>query len=204
MGVSRSGRFAALTNYRDPTRHVPGAPSRGALVRDCLTTSSATSPALEHIATVSAGYAGFNLLVSDGDTLGIHESTTGAVRTLAPGIYGLSNHLLDTPWPKVKRARANFAEAIRHLPDDTQALALLCDPTPAEEAHLPSTGVSPEWERWLSAAFIRAPGYGTRCSTLITRHRDGRMRLAEWTWSDDATCRSRAVHTFDIAPTQPT
>lgn len=196
MGVSRGGRFAALTNYRDPTRHVAGAPSRGALVRDCLTARSATAPTLERIAAVSAGYAGFNLLVSDGATLGIHESTTGSVRELPAGVYGLSNHLLDTPWPKVRRARASFTEAMMRLPDDAPLLAALTDTTPAEDAHLPTTGVSREWERWLSPAFIRAPGYGTRCSTVITRDRNGLTRLAEWTWSDGATLRSQVIHTY--------
>lgn len=196
MGVSRNGRFAALTNYRDPTRHLPGAPSRGALVRDCLTTSTATTPTLDRIAAISASYAGFNMLVSDGATLGIHESTTGSVRTLPPGIYGLSNHLLDTPWPKVQRARASFVEAITRLPNDAQLLATLADTTPAEDAHLPVTGVSPEWERWLSPAFIRAPGYGTRCSTVITQDRAGHIRLTESTWSDDATLLSQVTHTY--------
>ncbi|MBI1906725.1 MAG: NRDE family protein [Rhodocyclales bacterium] len=200
MGVSRSGRFAALTNYRDPTRHVPGAPSRGALVRDCLKASSTPLTTLERIAAQSASYAGFNLLASDGTSLAIHESTTGSVRALAPGIYGLSNHLLDTPWPKVRRAHAHFISAIMQLPDDTELLALLTDPTPAEDVHLPVTGVSPEWERWLSPAFIRAPGYGTRCSTVITQDRAGHTRVAEWSWSDDATLRGQVVHTFQTHP----
>lgn len=198
MGVSRSGRFAALTNYRDPTRHLPGAPSRGALVRDCLTASTATIATLDRIAAVSARYAGFNMLVSDGATLGIHESTTGSVRTLAPGIHALSNHLLDTPWPKVQRARASFTKVITRLPDHGQLLATLTDTTAAGDAYLPATGVSPEWERWLSPAFIRAPGYGTRCSTVITRDHSGRTQFSEWTWSKDATLLSQVVHTYTV------
>lgn len=196
MGVSRSGRFAALTNYRDPTAHRPGAPSRGQLVRDCLAGSADAEAALQAIAAVSARYAGFNLFVCDSTTLAIHESTTGSVRTIAPGVYGLSNHILDTPWPKVRRAKARFATALEALPDEAAFLALLRDDVPAPDAELPSTGVDPEWERWLSPAFIRAPGYGTRCSTLILFDANGQVQLREWTWDDSGELQGEVVHRF--------
>lgn len=199
MGVSRSGRFAALTNYRDPTLHRPGAPSRGTLVRDCLTASDDAQSRLDAVAAVSAGYAAFNLLVSDGKRLGIHESTTGVVRMLEPGVYGLSNHVLDTPWPKVRLARARFAAGLAQLPAHDAFLSLLRDDTPAPDHHLPETGVSAEWERWLSPAFIRAPGYGTRCSTLIAVHRDGGVIFREWTWDAEGRLASEAIHRFAVA-----
>ena len=199
MGVSRNGRFAALTNYRDPTLHRPGAPSRGTLVRDCLTATDAAVDRLHAVAAVSGQYAAFNLLVSDGKRLGIHESTTGAVKMLEPGIYGLSNHVLDTPWPKVRLARDRFATALARLPDADAFLALLRDDTPAEDHHLPQTGVSADWERWLSPAFIRAPGYGTRCSTVIARHRDGSVMFREWTWNDQAELASETLHRFSVS-----
>ncbi|NMG44247.1 hypothetical protein GPA22_10965 [Aromatoleum toluvorans] len=199
MGVGRNGRFAALTNYRDPTLHRPGAPSRGTLVRDCLTGSDDATACLRAVAEVSAQYAAFNLLVSDGRQLGIHESTTGSVRLLEPGIYGLSNHVLDTPWPKVKRARERFAVALGRLPDADAFLELLRDDEPAPDHHLPETGVSEEWERWLSPAFIRAPGYGTRCSTLILQDQGGNVTFREWTWNDRGECASEVVHRFVVA-----
>lgn len=198
MGVSRDGRFAALTNYRDPSLRRPGAPSRGTLVRDCLTATDDTESHLRAVAKVSAQYAGFNLLVGDGTRLGIHESTTGAVKLLEPGIYGLSNHLLDTPWPKVKLARERFAAALEQLPDTTAFLDLLRDHTPAADHHLPETGVTQEWERWLSSAFIRAPGYGTRCSTVIAQHRDGSVLFREWTWNDTGEFASESIHRFSV------
>lgn len=200
MGVTRRGRFAALTNYRDPSQKRPGAPSRGALVRRCLDDARATEAVLQNIADLSGDYAGFNLFACDGRTLGIHESTTGGVRRLGPGIYGLSNHVLDTPWPKVRLARGRFAAALDALPGDDALLALLRDDAPAAAEQLPNTGLSAEWERWLSSAFIRAPGYSTRCSTVITFARSGQVRFREWTWDIRGELASEVLHTFATRP----
>ncbi|AUL99839.1 NRDE family protein [Pseudothauera hydrothermalis] len=198
LGVSRNGRFAALTNFRDPALRREGAPSRGLLVRDCLKTRDDAAQTLAGIAARSAHYAAFNLLVSDGEQLGLYASTTGEVRLLTPGIYGLSNHLLDTPWPKVRLARERFAAALGDEPDEAAILALLRDREHAADEHLPHTGVGLEWERWLSPAFIRAPGYGTRCSTFLAVRRDGQVRLREWTWAADGTLASEATYGFTI------
>jgi uncharacterized protein with NRDE domain len=196
MGITRQGRFAALTNYRDPSGHRPGAPSRGTLVRDCLSGGTDTETTLRALATVSGQYVGFNLFMSDGRTLGIHESSTAAVRTLEPGIYGLSNHVLDTDWPKLRRARSRFAEALQTLPEAGPMLELLRDSTPAPDHDLPRTGVSLEWERMLSPVFIDAPDYGTRCSSLILVGHDGHTRFTEWTWNDEGALHSEVEHQF--------
>lgn len=209
MGFNRNGRFAALTNFRDPSRRVAGAPSRGALVRDALEDTRDAATSLHDLASWAGAYAAFNLLVSDGEQLGVLESTTGAVRMLPPGVYGLSNHLLDTPWPKLVKARAGLERALALLPaspgmqdrageDDLVAalLELMRDPTPAADPHLPQTGVSLEWERWLSPAFIRAPGYGTRCSSVVLRDAATRTRLVEWTWDADGALRAEVEHRF--------
>lgn len=205
LGLTRLGRFAALTNYRDPTRHRPGAPTRGALVRDCLLSDESAERSLQRLASLSGGYAGFNMIVGDGQSLGVHESTTGAVRMLSPGIYGLSNHLLDTDWPKVRSARERLRAALPQLPDEQALYALLRDDQPAEDHHLPQTGVSPEWERLLSPAFIRAPayGYGTRCSTVITVGRDGAARLREWSWDADGNPTGTVTHEFVATSNRP-
>lgn len=204
MGLNRDGRFAALTNYRDPSRHIAGAPSRGALVRSALEDDASAEATLQHLAAGSDAYAGFNLLVGDGKTLGVLESTTGAVKMLEPGIYGLSNHLLDTPWPKLLHARTRLETVLTALPDDAAALALLRDATPAPDPHLPDTGMSLEWERWLSPAFIRAPGYATRCSSLIMVDRQGNTRLREWTWDLHGDLRSEVTHRFTAQTPVPT
>ncbi len=173
------------------------------------------APATLQALQASAGaYAAFNLLVSDGEQLGVLESTTGAVRMLQPGVYGLSNHLLDTPWPKLVKARAGLEHALTALPkgadpqqqagEDALVSALLDlmrDPTPAPDPHLPETGVSLEWERWLSPAFIRAPGYGTRCSSVVLRDETARTRFVEWTWDADGELRSRVEHAFGAGTT---
>lgn len=196
MGVSRNGRFAALTNYRDPSQRRSGAPSRGLLVREALESGADAHETLQAFARRSADYAAFNLIVGDGRQLGIHESTTGAVRMLEPGIYGLSNHLLDSAWPKVERARARFSAALDTLPAETDFLDLLRDTTAAPDQALPQTGVSLEWERWLSPAFIRAPGYGTRSSSLLFANRENQVRFSEWTWDNDSGLRSKVTHCF--------
>jgi len=198
LGLSRNGRFAGLTNFRDPPRNRNDAPSRGALVADFLTGNESTAAALARLQAQGPRYNAFNLFVSDGDSLGIYESASGSARILEPGIYALSNHLLDTPWPKVTAGKSRLARALRALPDDTPLRELLRDDRPAPDAALPRTGVSLAWERMLSSAFIRAPGYGTRCSTVITRDRHGWMHVTESTWSDVGLEAGRVVERFQV------
>lgn len=186
LGITHGGRWAGLTNFRDPARQDPGSPSRGALVADFLTGAESTAAALARLAGQGPRYNGFNLLISDGESLGIHESRAndghGAGRLLAPGLYALSNDLLDTPWPKVCAARSRLTRALLALPDTAPLIDLLRDDRPAPDNALPRTGVSLAWERMLSSAFVRAPGYGTRCSTLILADRGGQIRFSETTW----------------------
>ncbi|HEY2635486.1 MAG TPA: NRDE family protein [Steroidobacteraceae bacterium] len=187
LGVTRTGRFAALTNYRDPERRREAAagaatPSRGALVTSVLESGASVAQSLGYLREVGANYNGFNLIFSDGERLGIYESVRGSGRELAPGIYGLSNHLLDTPWPKVQIAKNRLQAALLGLTDTAPLLELLRDDRPASDALLPQTGVSLEWERLLSSAFVRAPDYGTRCSTIIRIEREGRAYFDEWSW----------------------
>jgi uncharacterized protein with NRDE domain len=132
---------------------------------------------------VGASYNGFNVIFSDGERLGIYESVPGHGRELGPGIYGLSNHLLDTPWPKVLRAKSRLQEALGSMTDTAPLLELLRDDLPAPDDQLPRTGVSLEWERLLSSAFVRARDYGTRSSTIIRIDARGRAYFDEWSWS---------------------
>lgn len=184
LGVNRGGAFAGLTNFRDPAQQRPDTPSRGALVADALADTRPVTERLVWLARHGGDYNGFNLIFSDGRDLAIHESVSRQGRVLEPGLYGLSNHLLDSPWPKVVAAKSRLHAALNCLPDTAPLLALLRDDRQAPDEELPRTGVSLEWERLLSSAFIRAPGYGTRGSTVILQDRTGRISFREWTWDE--------------------
>jgi uncharacterized protein with NRDE domain len=200
LGVTRSGRFAALTNFRDPASQLPGAPSRGALVSEYLGAQWPTAQGLEEIARRGERCNGYNLLCSDGETLGIHESTTRQSRLLDPGLYALSNHLLDTPWPKVQRAKSRLNEALLALPNAAAMLELLRDSEPAPDEQLPLTGLSVELERMLSSAFVRGQDYGTRCSTLFTIDAQGAALFAEWSWDAAGALAGLARFSFQMPP----
>jgi uncharacterized protein with NRDE domain len=182
LGMTRTGRFAALTNYRDPQQPRRLGPSRGTLVTNILESSDSVAEGLKYLRRVGAQYNGFNLIFSDGERLGIFESARGEGRELDPGIYGLSNHLLDTPWPKVQKAKSRLQSALSGMADATAVLELLRDDLPAPDEQLPRTGLSLEWERLLSSAFVRAPDYGTRCSTVVRIDLKGTACFDEWSW----------------------
>ena len=176
LGISESGRFAAVTNVREPGM-AKGAYSRGELTRGFLT---ARSSAEECAAKIDGDqFSGFNLLLGDGDMLVYCSNRDGRPRSLAPGIYGMSNHVLDSPWPKLVTARQRFAEALPRLPDESAFFELLADQTIVADENLPSTGVPLEWERLLSAIFVKSESYGTRASTLVWQDADGNITVHE-------------------------
>lgn len=180
LGMTRDGRFAALTNYRDPQRVRTERPSRGALVSDFLRAQLRPAEYCAELAVRAGDYNGFNLLVGDRDELWCFSNFGDGAMPVKPGIHGLSNHLLDTPWPKVQRGRARFTELLAaDEPDERALFALLGERRVAADAELPATGVSLEWERALSPLFITMPEYGTRCSTVLLRDRGGDSRLIE-------------------------
>lgn len=182
MGITRDGRFAALTNYRDLARQQAGKVSRGRPVADFLASRQAPEKWLEALVPTSAQYNGFNLLAGNGEELWWFSNVTSESRKLAPGVYGISNHLLDTPWPKVEAAKSALAQALTALPDDRQLFRLLRDDIVHPDDALPRTGVSLEWERLLSSAFVSGPGYGTRSSTVLLAGTDGMVLFDEQTW----------------------
>ena len=163
LGVTRSGRFAALTNFRDPAVADADAPSRGRLVTAFLEAANVDSRHIwqhqveqDEIAKRGKGCNPFNILCSDGVELGIYESTTGAARTLGPGIYALSNHLLDTPWPKVQQAKSRLAAALDELPKAAAMLDLLRDAEPAIlKTKRAATSCSSPWRAVLPKAMRR-------------------------------------------------
>ncbi len=176
LGVTRQGRFAALTNVREPGMR-PGGRSRGLIVSAYLQ-GDARAEAYAADVTVEGGeYSGFNLLASDGDSLWWTSNRGAGPQRLDPGVYLLSNHLLDTPWPKVELLRAGLLAQLSQ-PEPEALLALLQDERKAADIDLPDTGIGLAMERLLSAPFIRSPQYGTRASTVVLAGRD-RIRFIE-------------------------
>ena len=192
LGITRRGRFAALTNVRAPTERNPHAPSRGALVLTALQAPQRSGEWLDAHAPKTAAYNGFNLLVgdvlphdSDPDASGLQYYSNRldqAPRSLAPGIYGLSNGFLDTPWPKVTRAVGNFACAVASSVNIERLVRLMEPRDEARDSELPATGVPLDWERALSAIQIRANGYGTRTTTVLTVRSDALVTFFERTF----------------------
>ncbi|MPR02457.1 hypothetical protein F0169_10490 [Pseudomonas sp. MAFF 212408] len=177
LGVNAAGRFAALTNIRDP-HQPPARKSRGELVARFL---SGLQPIGEYLADVngrSIEYAGFNLLVGTPDELWHYNANQPEPVRLEPGVYGLSNAGLDTPWPKLLKAKAALNELLEN-PQPQALLALLSDPHTAPFAELPDTGVGLATESLLSSVFIASPSYGTRASTALIVNADGTRQMLE-------------------------
>ena len=205
LGINRLGRFALLTNVRDPGRHDPDAPSRGALVPALLSTREPLSAALPAQVQAGAAHNGFNLVAGELDELLWGSNRAAAPRALAPGVYGVSNHLLDTPWPKVERTKAAFRDWCEkdHMSDDQSddlapVLALLHDVERAPDALLPATGVTLERERMLSAPFIVGADYGTRCSTVLAITPDGDAHWIERSFDARGTATGEVEHRFAV------
>jgi uncharacterized protein with NRDE domain len=181
LGVDRRRRFGVVTNFRELQQPRGKAPSRGNLIPGYLGDAPGPGQFLASLAPHADQYAGFNLLLADERSLwyGSNRATPFA-RELGAGVYGLSNELLDTPWPKVTRVRAGF-EVWLSAPSPVEALfALLADRTQAQEHSLPADAhLSPEWRRTLSSPFVLHPDYGTRCSTVLLLEPQGRLLLLE-------------------------
>jgi uncharacterized protein with NRDE domain len=177
LGVGVDGRFAALTNIRNPGSAL-GRRSRGELVAQFLTGSLSINEYLREVAGRASEYGGFNLLVGNRQKLHFLNAVDPTPLRLKAGVYGVSNAGLDTPWPKLLKAKAALSE---HL-DDPQPEALfafLADAETAADGELPSTGVGLATEKLLSSVFIASPNYGTRASTVLIANADGSRRLIE-------------------------
>jgi uncharacterized protein with NRDE domain len=185
MGITRGGRFAAVTNFRDPSDKRSTARSRGSLVADFLLSAESAPAFLARLAPRAGEFNGFNLILGDGDALFYFGSREGEARAVEPGVHALSNHLLDEPWPKVRRASAVLREALAAADLAAPLFAMLSDASAAEDGRLPDTGVGLEWERRLSPALITGRDYGTRASTLLVVGSDGRVHFEERTRDDE-------------------
>jgi uncharacterized protein with NRDE domain len=200
LGVTKAGRIAAITNFREPGERVTDAPSRGLLVSDFLRSRETPQAYLERLATDAAPYNGFNLILGDSQSLYYYSNRGHAPRALAPGLYGVSNHLLDTAWPKVAKGKWALAEILASddAPQTDAIFRLLADRACADDHCLPNTGVGLELERTLSPLFITSPVYGTRSSTVLLQDQDDKVTFIERTFTRGSEHWDEAVYEFKI------
>lgn len=204
LAVDRRGRFGAVTNFREFGRRRRSAPSRGGLIPAYLSGGRAPAEYLQALETDAPGYAGFNLLLGDAGGLWYASNRADTfARELEPGIYGLSNEFLDTPWPKLVRVRSRFGSLLDAADGDTRALtsglfALLADREPAPRDTVSPGDLSPEWARKLSAPFVLDPAYGTRCSTVLTISAAGALEIAERSFAADGAPTAEAEHALNV------
>lgn len=204
LAVDRRRRFGIVTNFREFGRRRRTAPSRGGLIPAFLGGVAGAGEYLGALETDTPGYAGFNLLLADAKSLWYASNRADVfARELPPGIYGLSNEFLDTPWPKLIRVRAHFT-ALLQAPEssDRDALsaalfAMLADREPVSADTLPASELSPEWARKLSAPFVLDPGYGTRCSTVLTISEGGALKIVERRFAADGTSSGESEHVLN-------
>lgn len=184
MGITKQGRLAAVTNYREPGPHKQDALSRGALVSGFLKGADSPETYIKTTDSQADRYNGFNLLVGDTTQLCCYSNRSRKWVILEPGIHGLSNHLLDTAWPKILRGKQQLAALVEKGGAITMEMAcrILTDRQSASPDQLPDTGVGLEWETILAPIFISSPTYGTRSSTLLLMDYDGHIQLNEHTW----------------------
>lgn len=180
LGMNRAGKISMLTNYRDPKHIDPMAPSRGHLVADFLFDNSTAETYIKDVEKRGSQYNGFNLLLGSPEELWYYSNYKQGADKLVPGFYGLSNHLLDTPWPKVVRGKEKFKPLLaKPTLDPDEIFDMLYDAEPAPDDKLPDTGLSVDRERALSSMFIKTDGYGSRCSTVVLADYSGNITFVE-------------------------
>ncbi|OQW96530.1 MAG: hypothetical protein BWK74_08350 [Desulfobacteraceae bacterium A6] len=168
LGITKAGRICAITNFRDPAVQLIDAPSRGFLVENFLKGSESPQIYLQKVKEAGERYNGFNLLAGDESGIFCCSNRSEDIIRLSPGLYGLSNHLLDTPWPKVARGKMCLENILSSNEIDCESIfKLLSDRNMPPDSDLPDTGVGLEWERILSPLFINSDIYGTRSSSIV-------------------------------------
>ncbi len=200
LGITLEGRFACITNHRNPKLLKGNTYSRGLLVSDYLIGNKPPMEYLSAVAGANRVYNPFNLIVGDGGTLCYYSNVTGQMFEILPGLYGLSNHFLDTPWPKVLNAKEAMNRLLQEPEfDKYEMLSVLSDKTPAREFELPITGVGEEWERLLSPIFIATSIYGTRSSYVLTIDWEQNVRFVERNHSPEYEEYQDLEYTFTIS-----
>ena len=204
FAVDARRRLGIVTNFREFGRRRRSAPSRGGLIPGYLAAGHAPGEYLRAIETDAPGFAGFNLLLADRGSLWYASNRADQfARELPPGIYGLSNEFLDTPWPKLLRVRARFDALMQSTKAsdldtfDSDLFAMLADREPAPADALPPGDLSPEWARKLSAPFVLDRRFGTRCSTVLTISNEGALRIAERRFDANGAAAGQSEHVLN-------
>lgn len=204
LGITKAGRFAAITNYRQGMGRRMTQRSRGDLTRLFLTGGDAPEAYLRQVDASAHEYNGFSLIAGNAfDRLWFYSNRGAPARPIEPGVHGLSNHLLDEPWPKVRRG-TSVLSALLDANEETLVnalFAMLADRTPASDDALPSTGIERERERALSAAFIAAESYGTRASTVVLVKASGSVAFHEHSFGPQGAALGSVERRFDLAKT---
>lgn len=182
LAVAEDGRIGGITNYRDPARNKIDTPSRGEIVLDYLRSGKSAKDFLTELRSNSDIYNGFNLILIDQHSCWYSSNTGEDDKALMPGVYGLSNRFLDTPWPKIVRGKELLEKALEDGVDSGAILRLLGDDFQPPSEELPDTGVGTAWERILAPIHIHSPTYGTRSSAVILIGYDGSVQFIEQTW----------------------
>jgi uncharacterized protein with NRDE domain len=184
LGVSRTGRIAAITNFREPDFRIENAPSRGLLVGDFLASKQPPEHYIKQVKSMGQRYNGFNLFVGDRSGLFYYSNRGNSIQKLKPGLYGVSNRFLDTPWPKVVKGKAALKKLIDNTGNiDTEDIfGVLKDSACPPDNMLPDTGVGLTWERILSPLFITSKFYGTRSSSIVLMERSDKITFLERTF----------------------
>ena len=198
MGVTREGRFAAVTNFRDPSDKRSTALSRGILATEFLLGNESPARYLSNLSGRAHEFNAFNLILGDRASLFYYGSRDGTPRAIDPGVHGLSNHVLDEPWPKVIRGCTAMEMALIDADPAPRLFDMLSDAKPARDDELPHTGVGIEWERRLSPPLITGAEYGTRCSTVLVLARDGTARFEERTRGPDGRVEGAVAERFAL------
>jgi uncharacterized protein with NRDE domain len=198
MGVTRSGRFAAVTNFRDPADRRAKARSRGTLVTAFLVGDETPARFLSNLSAGAHEYNGFNLIVGDANSLFYFSSRESQPRAIEPGVHAISNHLLDEPWPKVVAARLAMEQAMEERDPSGPLFKVLADGSLPTDDALPNTGVGIAWERRLGSALITGADYGTRASTVLTISNAGEVTFEERTRDADGEVAGTSREAFVV------
>ena len=183
LGITKEGRFAAITNFRDLKNQKDEAPSRGKLTLDFLINDISPQKYYDKLKPSLNDFNGFNLLFGYVDELYYFSNKTEGLQKIEPGIHGISNALLDTPWPKVEKSKRQLKQLIEHQNiHPWEVLNILDDTSTARDEELPDTGVGLDLERMLSSIFIKSEKYGTRSSTVVTVDKQNNVRFVEKTY----------------------